>query len=217
MYLAPRCRLICARCSRRSGLESVHLRFSYVSWVQIDVSQIGLFSERSRRLCASAAQQTDPVRAVRKDARAAHELVAPRKAGPGRNGVLHGLRAPWLSRWWHAAFSRARTRSAPSRARARRSELGSAFALRAGGLGRRGLGGNGARGRARALLPESRQTSSPRQGAPARASAHQVFDCFSPQAFLREAAGRQQPALRLVRAEQGRRAGRAGAPKRCDL
>jgi len=43
MYLAPRCRLICARCSTRSRVESVHLRFLYVSWVQIDVSQIGLF------------------------------------------------------------------------------------------------------------------------------------------------------------------------------
>ena len=104
MYLAPRCRLICPRCSTRSRVESVHLRFLYVSWVQIDVSQIGLFSKPQavglgRPFCSAARGsaagspalearapgdmviERDAARAVRKEAPRS-PLDAPRKAGP---------------------------------------------------------------------------------------------------------------------------------------
>lgn len=92
MYLAPRCRLICPRCSRRRGVESVHLRFLYVSWVQIDVSQIGLFSERARKETPSAqyARKRAPP-----STRSHPERPGPAGAGArGRGGAPPGRCSP---------------------------------------------------------------------------------------------------------------------------
>lgn len=185
MYLAPRCRLICPRCSRRRGVESVHLRFLYVSWVQIDVSQIGLFSERARKETPSAqyARKRAPP-----STRSHPERPGPAGAGARRrpSRALLPARLRRGSRAGGPKLSRPCGRERAVGGRARSSEVGSALALRAGGLGRRGRRRRRRWVRARALLPQV-----VRPGARARApGARLLFASSVPEPGRRQAGGR---------------------------